>query len=531
MNRGRFLLLFGTAVIVLLSLRILHLSVFLGEQLRQQADENRFFRKVFFPPRGVVFDRGGIPLVQNSVLYAQIVGDPLVAHPRISPIDEHKALDLLVSQPEMVEKLYQRFYTFGSDTSHVLGYVGFPALHDSGEYFSEKIGKDGLERYLEKELRGSYGIEEYEINAHGSIQRLVRVIDAKPGKDTTISIDSSLTQKAAELMRGRTGAVVVSDISTAQVLVLVSSPAYDPMNISPSLGDPGKPLLNRALQAYPPGSVFKMITALAALKKGSIDDDTLIKDEGEVRVGDQVYRNWYFSAYGKTEGDINVTKALARSNDVFFYKVAEKVGPESIAELSSLFHLGKRTGLELRGERAGLVPLPSWKEKTVGEKWYLGDTYHMGIGQGYVLTTPLQINAMTAALARRGVWCRPTLMMSERECEELSIPKKDLETVIMGMMDACSSGGTGVPFFGYNGTVEQALRVACKTGTAEQGARDEKGNRPTHAWFTMFYPAQSPEVAITVLLESTSEQKFLEGSSDAAPIAKAIWDAWVSSQR
>lgn len=528
MHRKRILFSLWFLTTLLLVLRILHISIVFGNDLRLRADANRFFRKYFLPPRGVIFDRNRIPLVQNAVLYAKVVGDPFVLHPRITPIDEHEALKLLITDPELVEKIPERFYPFGPKLSHVLGFVGFASGDEAIKYFNDKVGKDGLERIFEKELTGSRGIEEYEMNARGRLERLVNTQDPTLGSDISVTVDSALNVQASELLGSHLGAVVISDVEKGQVLALASSPSYDPMDIAVSLSDSQKPLLNRALQSYPPGSVFKMITALAALKNGSIKSDTLVHDEGELKVGEAIFRNWYFSSYGKTEGDINIVRALSRSNDVFFYKVSQLVGPEAIADMATLFHLGRKTGIELPGEKNGLIPTPSWKEKTLGEKWYLGDTYHMGIGQGDVLVTPVQINAMTAAIARHGIYCNLSLLPKRVPCEDLNLLKADVEIVISGMRDACSLGGTAFPFFTHNESVPEEQKVACKTGTAEHGAKDEHGNRQTHAWFTMFYPLVNPKIAITVLLESSGETKFLEGSADAAPIAKSLWEFWLS---
>jgi penicillin-binding protein 2 len=525
-HRTRIAISIAILIFWLLGIRIIYTTVIFGNSLRSLADDNRFFHKYFSSPRGVVTDRRGVSLVQNGVMYAKVLGDPRTLHPEIKPIDEHEALKLLTSSPEMVQGLQERFYPFGKALAHVMGYVGFASTTDAVFSFNEKVGRDGLERSLNSDLSGQRGIQQYEINAKGTLTRLVRVIDAVPGKDVQVSLDAQLSAGIARIMEGKKGAVVVSNVENSQVLAITSSPAFDPMHLSDSLNDPDKPLINRALQTYPPGSVFKMITALAALKEGKINSDTLIFDEGELKVGESSFRNWYFSVYGRTEGDINVTKALSRSNDVFFYKIAALVGPERIAKMAETFQLGTKTEIELPGERAGLVPSPAWKERVIGEKWYLGDTYHMGIGQGDLLVSPLQVNAMTAALARRGVWCSPTLKLQLPSCKDLGLSKTDLEIVIAGMRDACSEGGTAFPFFSFNAGASEDQKVACKTGTAEFGAKDDRGHRQTHAWFTMFFPISKPVVAITVLLESSGTENFLEGSSDAAPIAKSVWELW-----
>jgi penicillin-binding protein 2 len=181
-------------------------------------------------------------------------------------------------------------------------------------------------------------------------------------------------------------------------------------------------------------------------------------------------------------------------------------------------HYGAPTGIELVGEAAGVLPTPAWKQKVLGQPWYLGDTYHMGIGQGDVLATPLQINQSTSALVHGGVWCEPHVLAGKAAiCDDLRIPAEYLAAINEGMKAACASGGTGFPFFD-----KQPVEVVCKTGTAEFGEADEKGRRKTHAVFTVAAPADAPKYAVTVLIEGTEEHPFLEGSSDAAPIAKEL---------
>ena len=207
-------------------------------------------------------------------------------------------------------------------------------------------------------------------------------------------------------------------------------------------------MLQRAVTGqYPPGSTFKLMTALSALQNGAITADTSVNDEGTLKIGEFSFGNWYFSQYGRVEGEVKLIKAIQRSNDIYFYKVAEWVGPAKLAAFARLFHFGRPSGIELSGEAGGTIPDPEWKVKTVGEPWYLGDTYHMGIGQGDVLVTPLQLNQMTAAIAYGGVWCKPHLLFQDKvQCEDLGVSPEHLVSVIEGMKAACSPGGTAFPF-------------------------------------------------------------------------------------
>jgi penicillin-binding protein 2 len=284
------------------------------------------------------------------------------------------------------------------------------------------------------------------------------------------------------------------------------------------LTDPQKPFFNRVLGgAYPPGSTFKIVTATAGLEEGKINAETLWNDTGEIRVGEYSYKNWYFTQYGRTEGEINVVGALKRSTDTFFYKVGEWVGPTSLSAWAKAFGLGQKTQIDLPGEVEGLVPSPEWKEEK-GDRWFLGNTYHFAIGQGDLLATPLQINFLTNVMASGGQLCRPQVLKNEDQkesCRDLKLKKETLSLVEEGMKEVCSSGGTAFPFF------EFLPQVACKTGTAEFGDPEDK----THAWFTSFAPFENPELSLTVLIE-----KGGEGSEVAAPVAKKIMEAYFRDQ-
>lgn len=528
-QRMRFLVLGIWLVTCLLVVRLYDLMVQRGDQFRELADSNRFFTKLVLPNRGVIFDRNGKLLVQNMAVFKMAKEGETVAHPQLTTVDSATAYTLLLHQPQRLYEDTTRVQIFPQILSHVLGYTGFAGGGELANVASlnQKVGKTGAEALFDATLRGTAGSETYEMSAPGQLLRLTNETPAISGNDVTLSVDASLSGVAFNALAGRPGSVVVSDVATGQVLTLVSSPSFTMDTLAASLQDSSTPLIDRGLHAYPPGSVFKMIVALAGLEKKAIDKDTLIKDEGQLKVGEATFGNWYYSEYGRTEGDINVVKAITRSNDIFFYKLAALVGPNEIAAMANKFHLGRLTGFELSEEETGTIPTPQWKDKQKGEKWYLGDTYHMGIGQGDVLVTPMQLNAMTAALARQGTWCVPTLQVDKTPaCEDLNLQSQNLETVKEGMVGACSHGGTAFPFFPWNETASDSAKVACKTGTAEHGAANEKGYRKTDAWFTMYYPVGIPKVAITVMLESTGDKPFLEGSADAAPIAKSIWEAW-----
>ncbi len=244
-------------------------------------------------------------------------------------------------------------------------------------------------------------------------------------------------------------------------------------SLSAALDFPNNPFLFRPMAAtYPPGSIFKIVTALAGLEYKAIDERTKVRDEGVLKVGDFEYANWYWRQYGRMEGEISIVRALARSNDTFFYKVAEWLGPERLAQFARHFSLGVPTQQIFPGEREGIIPDPNWKQRKFGEKWYLGNTYHMGIGQGDVLVTPIQLQTLMTTVATRGRKCEPKILLAEADhCSEVSLETESLALVVRGLRQVCSSGGTGYPFF------DTPYDVMCKTGTAEFGQEDDQGHR------------------------------------------------------
>jgi penicillin-binding protein 2 len=328
-------------------------------------------------------------------------------------------------------------------------------------------------------------------------------------------------------MADRKGAVVASDARTGEILALVSSPSFDPEQVEEYLDNKGLPLFNRAVSGeYPPGSVFKVVTATAALEEGKVNELTEIEDTGEIRVGVWRFGNWYYDQYGRKEGVLRIVRAIARSNDIFFYKLGEWLGIELLSDWAKYFGLASLTGIDLAGEAYGLMPTPAWKEEYKGEQWYLGDTYITAIGQGDILMTPLQVNQMVGIIASRGRLCQPMVVAREPEpnrqdnCQRLDISDRTLETVIEGMRQVCEAGGTAWPLFEFK-VKGKRIEVAGKTGTAEFGDPEDK----THAWFSGFAPVTEPEIVVTVLLEAAGD-----GSDEAAPVAKELLRYWFSRQ-
>lgn len=496
------------SIMFILFLRLFHLTIVNGYQYRGLSDSNRTREIVRHAPRGILYDRTGKLLVENI------------------PWDEYR---------------YERSYLYPESTAHVVGYVNeltSPELSNEfyalrGYRMGDQIGRVGAEDVFEETLRGRDGKELVEVDATGTILRTIGRDPELPGESVTLSLDAGLSQVVQRAFpNDKKGAVVVTKPSTGEILAMYSSPSFSPNAFPEDMPVSDMPFLNRAIGGvYPPGSTFKLVTALAALEENVITPATTVEDTGVITLGQFSFPNWYFKQYGKTEGMVDITHAMQRSNDSFFYKVGEWVGITKLGIWAKAVGIGRPLGIELAGEASGLMPDPQWKDnhfqtpkdiEARNNEWYLGDTYHVAIGQGYVLTTPLQVNAWTNVIASGGKLCKPTIKKLSGEagsrsagqkCKDLKIKKETIDVITEGMKKACETGGTGWPLFGFK------VPVACKTGTAEFGDPQNK----THAWFTAFAPIVDPEISVTVLVEESGE-----GSDIAAPVAKKIFEEWFS---
>lgn len=400
--------------------------------------------------------------------------------------------------------------------AHVLGFLGEATEEEVAlkKYTNgDLVGRTGIEQTYDETLRGFDGGELVEIDTEGNVIRIIGQKEPIAGKDLYLNIDSRLQAVAYEALAGVKGAVIVQNPQNGEVLALVSSPSFNPDEISQTdFNNPNQPFFNRVISGeYPPGSTFKMVSGMAALESGAITEQTLIKDEGIIHIGPYSYSNWYFTSRGKTEGSINIVRAIARSTDTFFYKMGEMTGAQKIIDWAKIFRLGNKLGIEIPGESSGYLPDPTNNE------WFLGNTYHLAIGQGSLGLTPLQVNAVTGVVATGGKWCKPDLArkINDKEtassCQQLKISEKNIKIIKEGMKGACAAGGTATQFLDF------IPQVGCKTGTAE--FNDPKGK--THAWFTVFAPFDNPQISVTVLVEAGGE-----GSVVAAPIAKKILELY-----
>lgn len=424
----------------------------------------------------------------------------------------------------------KRQYTFAESMGVITGYVGRVNEKElenkkcgSSLHGDSLVGRGGVEEVFDCQLRGTEGRRLIEVDAKGKFVRELGMQKPVDGSNLELAIDGFWQEKVYQLLQGKKATVVISEPATGKIRVLVSSPGFD-ANAFGSNQDNTKiksyledkenlPLLNRAIGArYHPGSVFKLVMATAGLQSGQIDRGTLIEDTGVIKIGDYSFNNWLWTKRGATDGMVDVVKALKRSNDIYFYKLGEMMGVETIKDWAGKFGYGVKTGVELPAEVGGINPDNNWKKENKGERWYLGDTYHLSIGQGFLGATPLQVNLSTNIIANNGVRCRMSILKNSRQdCEMLGIRPATIEAVRQGMMEACQTGGTAYPLFNFK------TRLACKTGTAEVG----DGSKDTHAWLTAFAPALDPEISITVMVERGGE-----GSDMAAPIVGDILKEW-----
>jgi len=518
---------------LLLSLRLVELQVVKGKTYQQLADNNRQFRQDIPAPRGVFFDRYHQPLVLNKKIYYQNEGEGL--YPKQNLIDHNTALNLMTENNWQVSFQMRRHYLYPWQLAHTLGYLAPVSAQDLANNRQLKandwVGRMGLERTFDQVLRGKDGYRVFEVDTFGNKKRVINELEAVAGQDIFTSLDPYLSKIAYEAMGQMTGAVIILDADTSQVLSVVSKPSFNSDDLSGSLldssleaqrksnvasffADERELFFNRAIGGvYPPGSVFKMVTAVAGLEAEAFDERKTVLDEGILTVGDYQYANWLFTARGATDGEIALVQAIARSNDIYFYKAAEWVGPTALANQARVFGFGEKTGIELSGEAIGLVPDPAWKETKMGERWFLGNTYHFGIGQGDMATTPLQVAQFIQALSKKGELCQPRLVLDDGKtkwsadsCKNLGLEESSIELVLRGMIAACQPGGTAALLFKYNQEfppadeykdafkmLEQGA-VACKTGTSEFGGQDERGRRRTHGWFVATTSVQAQQI-------------------------------------
>lgn len=499
--RVRMVWVVAILMFAVVSARVTYLHVFEANQQLLLSETNHIEQVRLTAKRGQVVDRQGVVLAESV---------------------------LKDGYEQASSSAWRRVYPLGEAGSSILGYLSEVNPEEIGcrEGLCYRqgmlIGRAGVEAAYEQILRGNDGGIIQEVDATAKVVRERGRNESEEGEQVKLTIDARLQEIAYKAMENTRvkeqkikGAVVAMNMQ-GEVLALVSYPAYDPDEIAKYLSDSTENyFLNRATNGvYPPGSIFKMVTAYAGLVDNKITKSTEIEDTGEIKVGEYRYGTWNYDQAGKKEGNLSVVAALSRSNDIYFYRVGEMVGVNNLVKMARKFGLGSKTGIEIGTEAAGLVPDPLWKERRTGEPWFLGNTYHLSIGQGDLLVTPLQAARMSMATVTGRVCEARITLSSEASCEDLGIPTEYIEVIKEGMKATCATGGTAYPFFNYE------PYVLCKTGTAQHAGQREEGDLP-HAWITVAYPGENPKMVLTVLVESGGE-----GSAVAGPIAKQIIDEW-----
>jgi penicillin-binding protein 2 len=439
----------------------------------------------------------------------------------------------------------RRYYPFGRIAAHILGYVGEISGEQIGldEYPGAKkgdmVGKYALEKAYDKYLRGRDGGRQVEVDARGRELNILGATEPVPGADIELTLDIRL-QKALEMeLWEERGAGVIMDAQTGEILAMASRPAFDPNEFSLRLtrdrwneiiADPGHPMQSRAMQGmYPPGSTFKVVTAIAALMEGSIDPDETLTCSGGYRFGRRTYRDWKLGGHGK----VDLHRAIVESCDVYFYQTGEKTGIDALARWGLILGLGRRTGIDLPGEKPGLMPSPDWKIRSRDEIWFPGETLSAAIGQGYVLVTPLQLTSLYGTIARKGVHMDPFIVRRIKDPAgnelyrrdpavkgESEIPEEVFRRVISALAGVVSEDhGTGrvarwagIPVAGKTGTA-QVVRLQ-EIPEGEDGVPYELRD---HGWFVAFAPVKDPKVVCAVVIEHGGH-----GSTSAAPIVTRL---------
>ncbi|MGB0571842.1 MAG: penicillin-binding protein 2 [Alphaproteobacteria bacterium] len=568
--------------------RMYYLQVVESERYHMLAEENRINMRLLPPSRGRVIDRFGVPIAVNHqnyrvLLKAENAPDVSAVLDRLSMIipisDDEKArvlkeirrrkkfvpvtvrefLDwedvaqLEVNTPDLpgidIDVGERRFYPNGEAGAHILGYVGSPRPQDlSGDPLLElpgfKVGRSGVELSFDLPLRGRAGASQIEVNSVGRVIRELDRQDGDPGQDVVLTIDMALQQEAMKRLGDEAGSVVVMDVETGGVIVQASTPSFDPNAFTEGLStaqwravadNERAPLRNKALAGeYAPGSTFKMIVALAALQAGLVTPETDYFCPGFLEVGDGKFHCWRRQGHGH----VNLDRGIAESCDVYFYEVARRVGIDNIARMANKFGLGAELGMDMPGERAGLIPSKAWKRAVIGQPWVFGETLVAGIGQGFITTTPMQLATMTARMVNGGKAVSPHLArdvvvrdtLAARvlaETETIDVDPRHLKSV-MDAMTLVTESPAGTAHAAR--IMTRGLSMGGKTGTAQvrritQRERDggviKNKDLPwrfrDHALFVGYGPVKAPRYSISVVVEHGGG-----GSAVAAPIARDV---------
>ncbi|MCO7513316.1 penicillin-binding protein 2 [Pseudomonas guariconensis] len=577
-------------LVCVLIARLYYLQVIQYDYHSTLSENNRVHVQPIPPTRGLIFDRNGVIIADNRPSFSltmtrERAGDwhqvldtivevleltpddralfekrmkqgrrPFEPVPILFELNEEQIARIAVNQFRLpgvdVAAQLVRHYPQGAHFAHSVGYVGrinekeLKALDPVNYSGTHHIGKTGIERFYEDELHGQVGYEEVETNARGRVLRVLKRTDPIPGKDIVLSLDIKLQEAAEAALGGRRGAVVALDPRTGEVLAMVSQPSFDPnlfvtgisFKAYAELRDSiDRPLFNRVLRGlYPPGSTIKPAVAIAGLDSGVVTASSRVFDPGYYQLPnyDHKYRNWNRSG----DGWVDLDTAIMRSNDTYFYDLAHKMGIDRLSTYMNKFGIGRRVSLDMFEESSGLMPSREWKRATRRQAWFPGETLILGIGQGYMQATPLQLAQATALIANKGKWNRPHLAktiegkppVDENPMEDIVLrDKSDWAKVTHGMEQVMHNA---------RGTARKAAlgaqyRIAGKSGTAQvvaikQGEKYDRNKlqerHRDHALFVAFAPAESPKIVVAVMVENGES-----GSGVAAPVVRQVMDAWL----
>ncbi|MBT6287602.1 MAG: penicillin-binding protein 2 [Oceanospirillales bacterium] len=574
----------GACLLILLVVRLIWLQLIETERFQTASEANRLQTLPVSPARGLIVDRNGLILAENrpnlqlllvpeevddiDVMVSEVRSrieftdgdaerfaknlksrrrprDPVVVKDDLSESEAALiAVDLFQFPGLQIEARPTRFYPYGGLTAHSLGYVGrlslneLQAIEESRYAGTETIGKSGVEKAYEDALLGQVGVERVETSARGQIMRSVDRDDPVPGADIPLHLDIGLTAKLYEALGDRRGAIVAMDPQTGGILGLASAPTYDANAFIGGISqaeyaalqvNQDTPLFNRALRGqYPPGSTIKPMLGLVGLHYGAVTWEKEISDRGFFQLSgdDHKYRDWKKWGHGR----VNIEKAVIESCDTYFYEMAVRLGVDQMSEGMRWFGFGRRQGRDIQGDLPGILPSREWKRQARNQSWYLGETVISGIGQGFWVTTPLQLAAATTAMARRGNFIEPHFSVLEDVDAGAPVPlgdSMDWERMIDAMEDV---------LHGERGTARGAARglnyrIAGKTGTVqvvgiaqeeEYDANEVDERLRDHALFVGFAPADSPSIVLALVIENGGS-----GGTAAAPVARQVFDYWV----
>ncbi len=583
----------AVAVILLICVliaRLYYLQIIQYDYHSTLSENNRVHVQPIPPTRGLIFDRNGVIIADNRPSFSlsmtreragnwqqvldsivevlELTADdralfekrmkqgrrPFEPVPILFELNEEQIARVAVNQfrlpgVEVVAQLV-RHYPQGAHFAHSVGYVGrinekeLKTLDPVNYSGTHHIGKTGIERFYEPELHGQVGYEEVETNARGRVLRVLKRTDPKPGKDIVLSLDIKLQEAAEAALGGRRGAVVALDPRTGEVLAMVSQPSFDPnlfvtgisFKAYAELRDSiDRPLFNRVLRGlYPPGSTIKPAVAIAGLDSGVVNASSRVFDPGYYQLPnyDHKYRNWNRTG----DGWVDLDTAIMRSNDTYFYDLAHKMGIDRLSSYMNKFGIGQKVSLDMFEESAGLMPSREWKRATRRQAWFPGETLILGIGQGYMQATPLQLAQATALIANKGVWNRPHLAKTIEG--QVPVDENPMDNIVLRDKSDWAKVTHGMEQVMHNarGTARKAAagaqyRIAGKSGTAQvvaikQGEKYDRNKlqerHRDHALFVAFAPADDPKIAVSVMVENGES-----GSGVAAPVVRQVMDAWL----